>query len=162
MSLTGMPSRLISRSDGRPPALWPSSRTIPARRAVRRANGAARPGTRSVKMRRSHSWFRHLQRPRQALMTAFLERIDPRAFASKCCGAIRTVRRIPDRRLAADCTPRPSKSARLVRRSRRSSQPRVTMQSMFSSPLGAAYRRNAPARQRVIRSAVPTSLAPRV
>jgi hypothetical protein len=33
---------------------------------------------------------------------------------------------------------------------------------MFSSPLGAAYRRNAPARQRVIRSAVPTPLAPRV
>ena len=34
VSLTGMPSRLISRSEGRPPALWPSSRTIPARRAV--------------------------------------------------------------------------------------------------------------------------------
>src|SRR3984957_16156410 len=67
VSLTGIPSRLISRSDGRPPALWPSNRTIPARRAVRRANGAARLGTRSVKMRRSHSWFRHLQRPRRAL-----------------------------------------------------------------------------------------------
>jgi hypothetical protein len=48
VSLTGIPSR---RSDGRPPALWPSSRTIPARRAVRRANGAARLGTRAVKMR---------------------------------------------------------------------------------------------------------------
>ena len=42
VSLTGIPSRLISRSEGRPPALWPTSRTIPARRAVRRANGAAR------------------------------------------------------------------------------------------------------------------------
>ena len=41
VSLTGMPSRLISRSEGRPPALWPSSRTIPARRAVRLSNGAA-------------------------------------------------------------------------------------------------------------------------
>ena len=40
MSLTGIPSRLISRSEGRPPALWPSSRTIPARRAVRRANSS--------------------------------------------------------------------------------------------------------------------------
>src|ERR1700722_18054450 len=31
VSLTGIPSRLISRSEGRPPALWPSSR--PARQA---------------------------------------------------------------------------------------------------------------------------------
>jgi hypothetical protein len=68
VSLTGMLSRLISRSEGRPPALWPSSRTIPARRAVWRANGAARPGRRSVKMHRSHRWFRHLQLARRALM----------------------------------------------------------------------------------------------
>src|SRR5208337_3546241 len=62
------PSPFISLSERRPPALWPSSRTIPARRAVWRANGAARPGRRSVKMRRSHRWFRHLQRARRALM----------------------------------------------------------------------------------------------
>jgi hypothetical protein len=67
VSLTGIPSGLISRSEGRPPAPWPSSRTIPARRAVRRANGAARLGTRSVKMRRSHRWLRHLHPPRWAL-----------------------------------------------------------------------------------------------
>jgi hypothetical protein len=51
VSLTGIPSRFISRFEGRPPALWPSSRTIPASRVVRRAKGAARPGTCSVKMR---------------------------------------------------------------------------------------------------------------
>jgi hypothetical protein len=33
------------------------------------------------------------------------ERIDPGAFASRCCGVIWTVRRIPGRRSAAGCPP---------------------------------------------------------
>jgi hypothetical protein len=36
VSLTGIPSRLSNRSAGRPPVLWPSSRTIFAKRVVRR------------------------------------------------------------------------------------------------------------------------------
>jgi hypothetical protein len=36
---TGMPRRASSRSDGRPPAAWPNSRTIPAMRVERRAKG---------------------------------------------------------------------------------------------------------------------------
>jgi hypothetical protein len=36
---TGMPRRASSRSDGRPPAAWPNSRTIPAMRVVRRERG---------------------------------------------------------------------------------------------------------------------------
>ena len=54
VSLTGMPSLAISRSEGRPPTLWPNSLTIPANRAVRRANGVASVGSRSAKIRRSH------------------------------------------------------------------------------------------------------------
>jgi hypothetical protein len=43
-----MPSRVIRRSEGRRPALWPSSLTIPAKRVVWRANGTARSGRRSL------------------------------------------------------------------------------------------------------------------
>jgi len=103
MSLTGIPSLLISRSEGRPPALWPSRRTISARRVAWRESDAARPGRRSAKMRRSHFRLRHLQRPRRARTMTVLERTDPEAFVSRCCGANWTVRRIPGRGSAAGC-----------------------------------------------------------
>ena len=103
MSLTGIPSRLIGRSEGRPPALWPSSRTIPARWAVRRANGRRKtrhalgedaPITQLVSTPPAPE--ASINNDRRSL-----SRIDPRAFASKCCGAIWTVRRIPGEKV--DC-----------------------------------------------------------
>ena len=54
VSLIGMPRRASSRSENRPPTLWPNSLTIPAKRAVRRENEAASAGTRLAKIRRSH------------------------------------------------------------------------------------------------------------
>ena len=72
VSLIGMPSLAISRSEGRPPALWPNSLTIPAKRVVRRANGAASCGSRSAKIRRSQRWFLHRQRVDRAwIITGF-------------------------------------------------------------------------------------------
>jgi hypothetical protein len=62
----GMPSLAISRSEGRPPAVWPNSLTISANREVRRANGAASLGSRSAKILRSHRLFRHRQRVSRA------------------------------------------------------------------------------------------------
>jgi len=62
VSLTGMPRLAISRSEGRPPAPWPNSLTIPANRVVRRDNGVASLGSRSAKIWRSHYWFLHRQR----------------------------------------------------------------------------------------------------
>ena len=62
LSLTGMPSRCINRSPGRPPALWPSRPTISPTLLVRRAYGSATVGSRSVNVRRAHSRCAHRQR----------------------------------------------------------------------------------------------------
>ncbi len=51
---------------GRPPAAWPNSRTIPAMRMMRRANGAVRSGRRPAKVRRSHSSFTQRHRVTRA------------------------------------------------------------------------------------------------
>ncbi len=48
-----------------------------AAREVWRANGAARSGRRSVKMRRSHRWLRHLQRAKRALTVTGAEVVRP-------------------------------------------------------------------------------------
>jgi hypothetical protein len=55
VSLTGMPSLAISRSEARPPTLWPNSLTFPANRAVRGANGVASVESRSAKTIQSGS-----------------------------------------------------------------------------------------------------------
>ncbi len=96
VSLTGMPSRAISRSDGRPPTLWPNSLTIPARRVVRRANGAASRGCCSAKI---HSYLIHHILAERGfnppgvvfpVSAAILERIDDyrqvlESFRAACC-----------------------------------------------------------------------------
>jgi len=61
-SLTGMPSRCISRSPGRPPVLCPSRPTISPTLLVRRAYRSATGGRRSVNVRRAHSPGAHRQR----------------------------------------------------------------------------------------------------
>jgi hypothetical protein len=60
--------RSINRSRGRPPALWPISRTSSMTREERRAKGEATPGRRSVNIFRTQAGLRHRHRLERSLI----------------------------------------------------------------------------------------------